>query len=61
MSVSLLPVILSSPNDPTVTLFWTEPEVSVVALVVFDASELFIDIPGPVVEGDDGCNTCRSS
>jgi hypothetical protein len=53
MSVSLLPVILSSPNDPIVTLSWIGGEIAelatsgVTVAVVLDPSELFIDIPGP--------------
>jgi hypothetical protein len=67
----LLPVILSSPNDPIVTLSWIGGEIAegvasvVTVVVVFDPSELFIDIPGPwvaVVEDcKEDCNSCRSS
>lgn len=55
MSVSLLPVILSSPNDPIVTLSWIGGEIAelaasgVTVVVVLDPSELFIDTPGPWV------------
>jgi hypothetical protein len=73
MSVSLLPVILSSPNDPIITLSWIGPAVSEVlkevesvvtaVLVLFGASVLSIDIPGVVVAVGgckDSCNPCRS-
>jgi hypothetical protein len=65
MSDSLLPVILSSPNDPTVTLFWIELAVFEVVLpvvILVDIGELFMNIPGPVVgDGKPVCNPCRSS
>ena len=61
MSDSLLPVILSSPNDPTIVLSWIEPRL-VVTLFASDIRESFIEIPGPVVgvcdddEDDDRSN-----
>jgi hypothetical protein len=61
-SLSLLPVILSSPNDPTVILSCIGAEDSVDASVAFGAIEVFIDIPGPVVDGtEDDPNVCESS